>query len=173
MLRRLTHELIRASAGTGKTYALTNRYLRLLQAGQHPDEILASTFTRKAAGEILGRVLLRLAQAATDDAKLAELQIALSHKSLTRRECLTLLARTTRQLHRLRIGTLDSFFAQLAGAFALEIGLPPGWRIAEEHEDAALRARAIEALLDNEDAGNLLTLVHALTRGPQFGAGCD
>ncbi len=110
-------------------------------------------------------MLLRLAQAATDDTKLAELQAAVGDASLTRHACLTLLASTARRLHRLRIGTLDSFFAQLARSFALEIGLPPGWRIVEEHEDAALRARAIDAVLDNEDAASLLTLVHALTRG--------
>ena len=159
------HELIRASAGTGKTYELTNRYLRLLRTGQPPDEILASTFTRKAAGEILGRILLRLAQAATDEQKLAELQNALGDQSLTRSECLTMLAGTARRLHRLRISTLDSFFAQLAGSFALETGLPPGWRIVEEHEDAALQAQAIDSVLDNEDPANLLTLVHALTAG--------
>jgi len=161
----LNHELIRASAGTGKTFALTSRYLRLLHMGQQPDDILAATFTRKAAGEILGRVLLRLAQAATDDDKLGQLQDALGDTSLTRQKCLTLLVNTARRLHRLRIGTLDSFFAKLAGSFALEIGLPPGWRIVDEHEDAALRARAIETMLDEEDAGRLLTLVHALTRG--------
>lgn len=161
----LRHELIRASAGAGKTYALTNRFLRLLRMGNRPDDILASTFTRKAAGEILAGVLLRVAQAATHDKKLAELQAALNGEPLTRDDCLALLARTARRLHRLRIGTLDSFFAQLAGSFALEIGLPPGWRIAEQHEDTALRTRALEAVLDNEDAGSLLALVHALTRG--------
>jgi ATP-dependent exoDNAse (exonuclease V) beta subunit len=161
----LPHELIRASAGTGKTHELTNRYLHLLHAGERPEDILATTFTRKAAGEILCRVLSRLAQAATDDARLAELQTALGDASLTRDQCLTVLAETAGRLHRLRVGTLDSFFAQLAGAFALEFGLPPGWRIADEHEDAALRARAIDAVLDNEDPASLLTLVHALTRG--------
>ena len=165
MSPKIQHELIRASAGTGKTYELTSRYLRLLQSNERPDDILASTFTRKAAGEIRGRVLLRLAQAATDDIKLAELQTALADESLTRDQCLAMLVGAARRLHRLRIGTLDSFFAQLAGSFALEIGLRPGWRIAEEHNDVALRARAIEAMLDNEDANSLLTLVHALTRG--------
>ena len=162
---RVNHELIRASAGAGKTYELTNRYLRLLQIGQQPDEILASTFTRKAAGEILGRVPLRLAQAVLDDGALAELQNALGDDSLGRDQCLTMLAGITRSLHRLRIGTLDSFFAHLAGAFALEFGLPPRWRIAEDHEDAALRTRAIDEVLDDEDPGSLSTLVHALTRG--------
>jgi ATP-dependent exoDNAse (exonuclease V) beta subunit len=161
----LNHELIRASAGAGKTFELTNRYLRLLRMGQRPDEILASTFTRKAAGEILARVLLRLAQAATSEDHLAEMQTGLGGPPLTRDECLKLLVSAARCLHRLRIGTLDSFFAQLAGSFALEIGLPPGWRIAESHEDAALRNQAIEAVLDGEDTQSLLTLVHALTRG--------
>lgn len=160
-----SHELIRASAGTGKTYELTNRYLRLLRTGQRPDGILASTFTRKAAGEILGRILLRLAQAATDGARLVELQTALGDQTPSRGECLTMLVGITRRLHRLRISTLDSFFAQLAGSFALETGLPPGWRIVEEHEDAALQAQAIDSVLDNENPANLLTLVHALTAG--------
>ncbi len=52
MIQPLQHRLIRTSAGTGKTHALTSRYLQLLRMGQEPDEILASTFTRKAAGEI-------------------------------------------------------------------------------------------------------------------------
>ena len=48
----LLHEVIRASAGSGKTHQLTNRYVGLLAAGVAPDAILATTFTRKAAGEI-------------------------------------------------------------------------------------------------------------------------
>ncbi len=60
------HEVIRASAGSGKTHQLTNRKLGLLATGVDPDVILATTFTRKAAGEILDRVLERLAKAAGD-----------------------------------------------------------------------------------------------------------
>ncbi|MDH3717198.1 MAG: UvrD-helicase domain-containing protein, partial [Planctomycetota bacterium] len=56
------HVVIRASAGTGKTFQLTNRYLRLLYAGVQPDEILATTFTRKAAAAIADRVMVRLAE---------------------------------------------------------------------------------------------------------------
>ena len=47
------HKLILASAGTGKTYQLTNQFLGLLFRGVEPERILATTFTRKAAGEIL------------------------------------------------------------------------------------------------------------------------
>ena len=48
----LPRELVLASAGTGKTYHLSSRIIGLLEAGARPDEVLASTFTRKAAGEI-------------------------------------------------------------------------------------------------------------------------
>jgi ATP-dependent helicase/nuclease subunit A len=63
---RLPHLLIRASAGTGKTFQLSNRFLELLRRQVGCDHILATTFTRKAAGEILDRVILRLAEAAAD-----------------------------------------------------------------------------------------------------------
>ena len=74
----------RASAGSGKTYALTTEYLRLLrarhaapgEAGLRPEALLAATFTRKAAGEIADRMLSRLAAAALDDEALAELAAA-------------------------------------------------------------------------------------------------
>ena len=44
------HVMIRASAGSGKTYALTDRFVQLLARGSAPDRIVALTFTRKAAG---------------------------------------------------------------------------------------------------------------------------
>src|ERR1700675_4676088 len=73
----LPHLVIRALAGSGKTHRLTNRYLSLLAAGVEPSAILATTFTRKAAGEILDRVLSRLAEAAGDAAKAKDLAKAI------------------------------------------------------------------------------------------------
>ena len=159
------HELIRASAGTGKTYQLTNRYLRLLFQGEPPEVILATTFTRKAAGEILARVLARLAAAATDPRLLGQLQAALPDCAPQHDDCLQLLGQITAQLHRLRVSTLDSFFSQLAGSFSLELGLSPGWRIVEPHIDQALRSRAVDQVLAGDSTTDLMTLVHALTRG--------
>ena len=67
------HQLILASAGTGKTYNLVVHFVGLLLRGVAPDKILATTFTRKAAGEILERVIEHLVEAITDEEKLAQL----------------------------------------------------------------------------------------------------
>jgi len=147
---RTPHLLLRASAGTGKTHRLSNRYLALLLGGADAGAILATTFTRKAAHEILERVLGKLAAGARDPAELAGLEAEIGRLP-TREECLDHLARCLRRMDRLRIGTIDAFFAQLARLFALEIGLPSGWRVADEAErDALVAAAASEAIAGAE-----------------------
>lgn len=159
------HIMIRASAGTGKTFQLSNRYLGLASRGAAVEEILASTFTRKAAGEILDRVLLRLAEAAADAEVCSELAKFIGDESLDGSRALELLESLVRKLHRLRISTLDSFFAQIATSFSLELGLPPGWRIVEASADDRLRSEAIRAVLAEGDARTALALLHLLTKG--------
>ncbi len=162
---RLKNKVIRASAGSGKTFQLSNRFLALAAEGAPLDGVLATTFTRKAAAEILGRVLMRLAEAAAGEEKLAELQNQLRDGTLDRPRCLALLAAIVRQLHRLRVGTLDSFFLQIAGSFSLELRLPPGWQIVEVVEDSRLRQEAIRQVLRSHTTGDLLSLMHLLTKG--------
>jgi ATP-dependent exoDNAse (exonuclease V) beta subunit len=162
-VNRNRHLVVRASAGTGKTYALTSRYLALLFAGTDPGSILATTFTRKAAHEILDRVLARLADAARDDAKRAELSGAVG-RDVSADECLDLLARLLRGMERIRIATIDAFFAQLARLFALDVGLPPGWRIADESEGDALRAEAVADAVAGAGKLELLDLLRDLQR---------
>ncbi len=123
-------ELILASAGTGKTYRLTGRYIELLAMGVAPERILATTFTRKAAAEIASRVLSRL----------------LDDSSHVPQAGVTLHA-FARSFHRANILTLDAFFIQTAGVFRLDLDLAPRWRILEDDEDSSLRAEAVERVL--------------------------
>ena len=159
------HVVIRASAGTGKTFQLSNRFLGLAAAGHSPDHILAATFARKAAGEILDRVLLRLAEAADDPEKLTALKLHLTLPRLDAPQCIALLRSLIDRLHRLQISTLDSFFIQMAGCFSLELGLPPGWRIVEPIEDKQIRHEAIQQLLHDHPLTDSSQLVRLLGKG--------
>ena len=114
VLARWPNLMIRASAGTGKTFQLSNRYLQLAADGQ-AEQILAFTFARKAAGEILDRVLFRLAQAAPQRSP-APLPGRPARCPLAADDCHALLGRMLDELHRLRIGTLDSFRASWPAA---------------------------------------------------------
>ncbi|MCH2203778.1 MAG: UvrD-helicase domain-containing protein [Fuerstiella sp.] len=159
------HQLIRASAGTGKTWNLSGHFLRQLFEGARPETILATTFTRKAAGEILGRLLLRLAESSVDSEKHAELAAAMLPLEVTQSQAAELLRELTRQLHRLRVSTLDSFFQQIARNLTLELGLPPGWSIADDFTDAVLRQRAIDAVLAERDTKDSRQLMQMLAKG--------
>lgn len=159
--------LIRASAGTGKTYQLTGRLLRLLILGAPVESMLATTFTRKAAGEILTRVLVVLAEAATDASgdSVKALRAQTGVSELTADDCVSLVHRLLRDIHRLRILTLDSLFSQLARTFGYELGLPPGWRLTDEVEDVWIRERAIDVMLGGLETEELSTLLAMLGKG--------
>jgi ATP-dependent exoDNAse (exonuclease V) beta subunit len=160
----LPDELIRASAGSGKTHQLTNHYLGLLAAGVDPDAILATTFTRKAAAEILDRVLERLAKAGGDAEEAQQLAGQILAKKNARQEFCILLRRMLRGLHRVRICTLDSFYVALATSFSLELGLPAGWSICEQADDDALHVQALELLLEQQP-DDICRLLPLLSKG--------
>ena len=162
---RFPNVVIRASAGTGKTFQLSNRFIGLALAGEPYDTILATTFTRKAAGEILDRVLFRMAEAALDKESCGKLAEHVGDPELDRPRCLRMLRDMVGQLHRLRVGTLDSFFIQVAQSFSLELGLPPGWQIVDEIVDRGLRAEAVRTMLRDQSTQDTTRLMHLLTKG--------
>jgi len=163
--RRFPNELIRASAGTGKTFQLSNRFIGLAAAGEPLDTILATTFTRKGAGEILDRILSRLAEAASSPQKAAGLAAAVGEPALDQDRCRALMRDLVCGLHRLRVGTLDSFFIQVARSFSLELDMPPGWRIVDEIADERLKAEAVRAVLQEESTAAAVRLMNLLFKG--------
>ena len=161
------HTAIRASAGSGKTFQLTNRLLALFLQGTPIEQVVAATFTRKAAGEILERVLRRLADAAATKKSAKELRGSGRRRTFdSRSRFAACLPSLTKQLHQLRIGTLDSLFADLASSLALELNLPPNWRILDPIADGELRDEAIRRMLAASPARDLDALcTRLLTKG--------
>ncbi|HEY0132505.1 MAG TPA: UvrD-helicase domain-containing protein [Nannocystis sp.] len=161
----LQHVSILASAGSGKTYQLTNRYLQILARGAAPYGILASTFTRAAAGEIRDRILRTLAESAEVDDKRDELMRRLHRPGMSRQFVLDMLTALAHNLHRLQIRTLDSFFGTIVRCFALELGLPADARIIDEDEAFRLRRAAIQRMLEEGDEAAIIELLASLTEG--------
>lgn len=137
------HEMLVANAGSGKTYALTTRIIRLLLAGVAMDRIAALTFTRKSAGEFLDELLIRLAEAARDPAKLRALAEATDTPDLSPARCCRLLKHIIDHFGRLGLSTIDSFFARIVRQFPLESGLPEEFAIADSASLASARERAL------------------------------
>jgi len=161
------HLVVRASAGAGKTYQLTTRYLDLIARHESAQNVLATTFTRKAAGEVLGRVLGRLAGACADGNERRALSEALGCP-LSSDACIVMLRSLTHGLNRLSVGTIDGFFNRAARAMSIELGLPPDPRLIDEGSPLAkqMRTDAIHAVLGEqaEHDGGMTTLIEMLRR---------
>jgi len=127
------HLMILASAGSGKTYALTNRFVELLAVGARPERIVALTFTRKAAGEFFDEILRKLARAAGDAGEAQHLAAEIGHPRLGAADFLGMLRAVTEAMPRLRLGTLDGFFARIVRSFPLELGLAGEFELLQEH----------------------------------------
>jgi ATP-dependent helicase/nuclease subunit A len=107
--------IVQAPAGSGKTELLIQRYLALLETVDQPEQIVAITFTRKAAAEMRRRVQRALRAAANESGE------ARVHEATTRKLARAALQRAAErdwrlleQPQRLRIDTLDAFNAWLA-----------------------------------------------------------
>ena len=122
--------VLEASAGTGKTRVLVERYVNLLLAGVDPEHILAITFTRKAAAEMRQRIVERLKEAS----RTSQLSAA------TWREL-------RERLGDIAISTIDAFCLSLLREFPLEADVDPGFDLADETEIPRLVDEALDRAL--------------------------
>jgi ATP-dependent helicase/nuclease subunit A len=122
--------VLEASAGTGKTRVLVERYVNLLRAGIEPENILAITFTRKAAAEMRQRIVDRLKEAS----RLSEFDAA-RWRDLKER------------LGDIAVSTIDAFCLQLLREFPLEADVDPGFDLADNTEVPRLVDESLDQAL--------------------------
>ena len=159
-------KVIKANAGSGKTYELTRQYLKLLFQGESVDHILATTFTKKAAGEILSRILKRLAEAILNNEKEKELlkSLNLLNQKISTEKCFDDFIKLQ---HKILISTMDSFFAKIATSFSVELGLNGNLRISEENEKEKIYTETIRKLCQEEEAKELSSLIRDFNDGEE------
>ena len=138
-----TNLTVRASAGTGKTWLLTSRLIRLLLSDVAPASILAITFTRKAAAEMQQRVKERLLQMASCEPKSLDHhlnEIGASINNETRQRARSLYEELLRSEHPLRTTTFHAFCQEILRRFPLEAGISPDFDLAEQTAELASAA---------------------------------
>ncbi len=162
--------VIRASAGSGKTFQLAMSFIRILLAAeiagqpQNPSAILATTFTRAAAGEILDRVLRLVAEAMLSKERRDFLASQLG-LPLSVAHCGRLLSALAAHVDRLAISTMDAFFGQISKAFSSDLGFAPDWTMAVNEAEADLLRRTLHALLNATDHRSLGAALWTFRRG--------
>ncbi|WP_303901020.1 UvrD-helicase domain-containing protein [Thiohalomonas denitrificans] len=149
---------VMASAGTGKTWLLVTRLVRLLLDGVRPDAILAITFTRKAAAEMQTRLNERLFElACTDEKRQSELlqMMGAPSDAETRGRARGLYEGTLRARQPVRTTTFHAFCQEVLRRFPLEADVPPGFELIErtgELERAAWEHLMAEATAEPDGA---------------------
>ena len=118
-----TLEIVRAGAGSGKTTDLCKTVSAAVIAGLDPSRILATTFTKKAAAELKGRIQAQLLSSASGNP-------AAAHQRADRLELAA-------------IGTVHSVAHQLLGRYSIELGLSPRLEVITE----TAGKRALDELL--------------------------
>ncbi|MGZ4824247.1 MAG: UvrD-helicase domain-containing protein [Terriglobales bacterium] len=149
---------VRAPAGSGKTELLIHRFLRLLAIVDKPESIVAITFTRKAAGEMLDRIA-----AALRDAK-AGTPVEKAHMKITRQLAEQVLLRD-QELNwdllahpgRLRVQTIDSLCMSIIGEMPWLARLGGVPRVEEDARQLYQEAAHLTLLESNPDYQQALT----------------
>ena len=142
--------IVQAPAGSGKTGLLIQRYLALLASADAPEQILAITFTRKAAAQLRQRLLDAMRQVAQPppaaDFARRTWELANAAVERDRQQGWHLLQRT----ERLRVQTIDSFCQSLVRRYPLLARLPGAAQPVEDADE--LYREACTALLTHLDA---------------------
>ena len=156
-------KILKASAGSGKTYSLAKTYIRLLLSDSDPfayRHILAVTFTNKATDEMKSRILKELHLLATDPEKSSYKgdfvpSLFPSCEEL-KKKAEGILLRILHDYSAFAVSTIDRFFQQTLKAFSREIGQFASYQV--ELDKQSLVAETVDRILDSltEDDKGLL-----------------
>ena len=149
MSEHSTLTVIEASAGTGKTFTLVTRLLKLIFTGTEPERIVALTFSRAAAGEIFNSFIERLAHAARSPgaASAESVRVAGDPERLEQGDFAAMLRKVISRQHLSLIGTLDSFLMKIVRMLPLELGIEGELSILSDFRAPVERSRLLDEMM--------------------------
>ncbi|MBI1238236.1 MAG: double-strand break repair helicase AddA [Alphaproteobacteria bacterium] len=159
---------VSANAGSGKTFVLTRRIIRLLTSGVTPERLLCLTYTKAAAAEMVARLQetlgkWTLAPESQLSAELFEIDGVFPDKDAIGR-ARRLFARALETPGGLKVQTIHAFCERLLQCFPFEAELLPDFLVLDESEAEALRVRAVEDTMRRAVSGRDAALAAALAR---------
>ena len=170
-------KIMKASAGSGKTYNLAREYIRLLLAKKDPQayrHILAVTFTNKATDEMKRRILDELFTLSTEPAKspyFEDLLPEFKTAEALQKRASSQLGGILHDYSSFAVSTIDKFFQQTLRAFSREIGQFASYQV--ELDKAALVEESVDRILDGlteDDRGLLGWLTENVKTGLENGS---
>jgi ATP-dependent helicase/nuclease subunit A len=144
---------VSANAGSGKTYVLAQRVIRLLLGGTPPGKILCLTFTKAAAANMASSVFDRLAQwtALADDELDAAIRAMTNERPQPERRAAArrLFAQALETPGGLKVQTIHAFCTRLLQQFPFEANVPARFAVLDEaSESQLLEQLTFDALLE-------------------------
>ena len=163
-------KVLKASAGSGKTYALAKEYIRLLLCSTEPSayrHILAVTFTNKATDEMKRRILKELYILSTDPASSPYrkdfVPSLLADDAVLQKRAGEQLTAILHDYSAFSVSTIDKFFQQTLRAFSREIGQFASYQV--DLDKPALIQESVDRVLDaltDDDSDLLIWLTEAV-----------
>lgn len=166
LMENIPFKIYSASAGSGKTFTLVKEYLKICLTSKSPKkfvEILAVTFTNKAAAEMKDRIISSLKSFSNpktaEQTDLEMRALIVSETGLTIHE-LTVRAQAVFEniLHnysQFSIGTIDKFTHRIIRTFAQDLDLPQNFEVEMEHK--LLLKQAVDLLISKTGEDEKLT----------------
>ena len=147
--------LVSAGAGSGKTHVLVERYLEVLKHGGNIDELIAVTFTRKAAAEMRHRLKKRILEVAAE--------VPPEEQERWRK--------LKDEIDAARIGTIHALCEHILKLFPAQANVDPRFEILDDIDGARILEECIEESIFNLMAWEGLMGTEALMGMEGFGAG--
>ena len=148
--------IVEAAAGTGKTTVLVTRIINLIKAGEaRLEEIVAITFTEKAAAELKVKLRQELEKALPNEANSDEYQR---------------ISEAISDLERMQVTTIHSFCGSLLRERPVEAGLDPNFEVADDLTSSLVQTEVWEGWLEKQMDANDPALRRAVLIGITTGA---